>query len=187
MNYISLDLEMNHDDDGRTREVIQVGYVIGDGETGEILETRNLFVKNKNTRPLKPFIVELTGITDEIIDAKGQSMQSIYDIILRDMAVHDVFMNPITWGGNDSAELREWINAEDNDIIKGRYAFGRRWIDCKTMYVMERLANGRHIQGGLKNACRKLGIQFDGPAHDATQDAINTFKVFMHYREKLKE
>jgi inhibitor of KinA sporulation pathway (predicted exonuclease) len=191
MNYISLDLEMNHDDDGRTREVIQVGYVIGNGDTGEILETRRLYVKNQHTRPLKPFIIELTGITDRDIQEHGVTMREIYGIISEDMRRYEVFMNPITWGGGDSLELREWINQEDPNIIPsgpfGYYVFGRRWIDVKTLYVVDRMAHGRKIQGGLKNACRKLGIKFDGPAHDATQDALNTYRVFMYYQERLKQ
>ena len=191
MNYISLDLEMNHDDHGRTREVIQVGYVIGNSDTNEILATRRLYVKNQHTQPLKPFIIELTGITDAHINDRGITMREIYGIISEDMRQYDVFMNPITWGGGDSQELREWINQEDPAIISdsefGHYVFGRRWIDVKTLFVMDRMSKGWNYQGGLKNACRKLRIPFEGPAHDATQDALNTFKVFCYYMNRLAQ
>lgn len=191
MNYISLDLEMNHDDNGRTREVIQVGYVIGNGDTGEILENRCLYVKNQHTRPIKPFIQTLTGISDKIINDYGITMREIYEILCDDMEYFEVFVNPITWGGGDSLELREWIDKEDPSIVPnsplGYYVFGRRWIDVKTLFVVDCMANGQKIQSGLKKSCRRLGIQFEGPAHDATKDALNTFRVFMYYREKLKK
>lgn len=181
---ISLDLELNHDENGRTAEVIQVGYVIGNIHTGDILVRECRHVKNQHSRPIAPFIEKLTGITNEDI-AAGSPLSEIYPAMVQHMQDHDVFINPVTWGGGDSQELRDAIINEDPEILAGRYAFGRRWIDTKSFYVTERLARGLNYQGGLKKACNNLGIPFVGPAHNALQDAENTFKVYHHYSKRL--
>jgi inhibitor of KinA sporulation pathway (predicted exonuclease) len=181
---ISLDLELNHDQHGRTAEVIQVGYVIGNIHTGDILVRKCRHVKNQHSRPIVPFIEKLTGITNADI-ADGSPLSEIYPEMVQHMRDHSTFINPVTWGGGDSQELREAIVAEDPEILADRYAFGRRWIDAKSFYVTERLARGLNYQGGLKKACNNLGIQFVGPAHNALQDAENTFKVYRHYAKRL--
>jgi inhibitor of KinA sporulation pathway (predicted exonuclease) len=184
-NVLAMDLELNHDSEGRTAEIIQVGYVIGNFHTGEVLEQVRRYVKNQHTRPITPFITELTGITDDDINQHGITLHKILDEMDVLIAKHDVFVNPVTWGGGDSAEMRAAVIAEDQAQFRQRkWPFGRRWIDTKTLYVAQCLARGENFQGGLKKVCNRLGIQFDGPAHDALQDALNTFKVFCYFARK---
>jgi inhibitor of KinA sporulation pathway (predicted exonuclease) len=187
-NFLSLDLELNHDDHGRTAEIIQVGYVIGNPFTGEVCEQIRKYVKNQHTRSIAPFITELTGITDDDINKYGVTLTEILAEVNELVAKYDIFVNPVTWGGGDSVELRNAALSENPDVFKNtRWAFGRRWIDVKTLYIVDSFATKRNYQGGLKKSCNRLGITFDGPAHDALQDALNTFKVFSYYVQRAPQ
>ena len=95
---------------------------------------------------------------------------------------HKSFTNTITWGGGDSKELLDQLGMDQEDK---RWCFGRRWIDAKTLFVSWRFANGLQIQGGLKNACNKIGVKFQGPAHRADLDALNTFHAYRMMLNKL--
>lgn len=164
--FTSLDLEMNQN----SGSIIQVGAVIGNIKTGEILERINCIVNCKEQ--LDPKIVALTGITQEQHDS-GMPLQYAYDILKEAHIRHNAMRNCITWGGSDSLELRQQLGLNDTN-----FCFGRRWIDTKTLFQAYCLANNLKIQSGLKKSCRRMGVSFIGPAHDACQDAYNTFNLF---------
>ena len=92
----------------------------------------------------------------------------------------EAFINPITWGGGDSIELKEQLMQYcpefRNDVID--WPFGRRWIDTKTLYVAYRIANGQQPTGGLAKAMTHLKLKFIGRKHDAKDDAYNTLIMF---------
>jgi inhibitor of KinA sporulation pathway (predicted exonuclease) len=67
-----------------------------------------------------------------------------------------------------------------------RFLFGRRWIDCKTLYVSRCFARGEKHQAGLAKAMTKVGLRFDGRKHNAMDDAINTFFLYCKLIGELK-
>jgi inhibitor of KinA sporulation pathway (predicted exonuclease) len=70
--------------------------------------------------------------------------------------------------------------------MEGGWAFGRRWIDTKTVYVTRRLALGLPYQGGLARSMTKLGLAFEGRKHDALDDAINTWRMYYKLVEEIR-
>ena len=60
------------------------------------------------------------------------------------------------------------------------------WIDTKTLFVSWRFANGKPIQGGLAKSMLKVGIKFEGRKHNATDDAVNTFRTYVRMLQLLK-
>lgn len=166
MIFTSLDLEMNQP----SGKIIQIGAVIGDIKTGIIIEKMSYIVDSGEK--LDPKIITLTGITQEVHD-NGMDLQYAYALLESGHISHKSFRNPITWGGGDSLELRQQLGLERDSFI-----FGRRWIDAKTLFQSYCLSNNMKIQSGLKKSCHRMGVQFEGPAHDALQDALNTFKLF---------
>ena len=177
--FTSLDLELNQAETGA--KIIQIGAVVGNIHTGEILEKLSVFINPHEA--LTPYIIELTGIKQADVDA-GVTLLEGYNQ-LKDMHKrYGSMINCITWGGGDTTELLTQIKSENPEFDD--WAFGRRWIDTKTMYVCWRLANGHPMQGGLKTACRKLGVKFQGPAHRADLDALNTFFAFKKLLEIIK-
>jgi inhibitor of KinA sporulation pathway (predicted exonuclease) len=174
MILMALDLELNQP----SGKIIQVGAVAGDLDTGEILARFGVVVNP--LEPIDPFIVELTGVTQERADA-GVAIETAYTSLCAFHALHGCFTNALTWGGGDTETLRQqsfegtW---RDDDPGLPKWPLGRRWIDCKTLYVSWRLAHGKKVQGGLARALTKFGLRFEGRKHDAVDDAANTFRFY---------
>lgn len=168
-NFISLDLELNKEGN-KTTDIIQVGAIVGNLKSGEILEEYEQFVKID--KKINPFITQLTGIKDEDV-LHGYSLETIYQQLKELKEKHDCFRNPIVWGGGDSEELKRQLKLDDELFL-----FGRRWIDVKTVYISYRWSQGLNTQAGLAKAMTKLGLQFNGTKHTAKDDAKNTFIVY---------
>lgn len=179
--YLALDLEMSQP----SGKIIQIGAVVGDIVTGQVIERFSAIV-NPNEE-LSEYIITLTGITQEQVD-RGVSLFDAYHDLKALHLKHDAFINPITWGGGDSAVLREQLCQISNNVwsIEDKWCFGRRWIDAKTLFVSWRIANGSEIQGGLSKAMVKVGLTFEGRKHDAGNDALNTFRIYHALLQKLK-
>lgn len=99
---------------------------------------------------ISEFITQLTGITDEACKA-GVSLEQCAQELGELLREHEVFLNPVTWGGGDSADLlRAFAQAQ----IEFPY-FGRRWIDVKTWATLLSLARTQTAKiqhGGLSKA-----------------------------------
>lgn len=175
--FTTLDLEMNQP----SRKIIQIGACVGNIRTGQIYEKISLFVNPQET--LQPFITDLTKITQEDVD-NGYTLEEAYRKLQKMHENYGAFVNVITWGGGDSIELLTQLQQE-NSNFEG-WCFGRRWIDTKTLYVSWRLANGKHVQGGLAKAMTKVDLRFEGQKHNATDDAVNTFRLYLKMLELLK-
>jgi inhibitor of KinA sporulation pathway (predicted exonuclease) len=172
--FCSLDLEMAQP----SGNIIQIGAVFGNIETGEILQELSLIVNPHEQ--LSEFIVNLTGITQEAVDG-GMELAEAYKLLKEAHIANKAFTNPITWGGGDSEAIRQQIGGVDE-----RYIFGRRWIDAKTLHITWCLANGIRYQSGLAKSMLKHGFKFDGRKHDALDDARNTFLIYRHLLGKFK-
>lgn len=175
--FTSLDLEMNQP----SKRIIQVGACVGSIRTGQIFEKFSVFVNPGEH--LNPSITELTKITQDDVN-HGFTVEEAYRKLQKMHENYGAFINPITWGGGDSQELLEQIKQE-NPHFDG-WCFGRRWIDTKTLFVSWRFANGQPIQGGLARSMVKVGLKFEGQKHDAMDDAINTFRMYIAMLNLLK-
>lgn len=174
--FASLDLEMNQP----SGKIIQIGLCFGDIQTGEIKYSRRHYIKSGEE--ITEYIENLTGVTNEMIDDMGIPLEIAYKDIIDEYAKHRPFMNPLTWGGGDSVELREQLG-----IGKDQYfVFGRRWIDVKTVYQAYRHSRGESPRSGLAKSMIRLGLKFDGRKHDALDDAINTFRVYCELLRRFR-
>ena len=182
--YLALDLELNNADDGSTPnpKIIQVGVAIGSArQDPKEWITKKWYVKIND--PIYPFITDLTGITTQDIQQFGMTHYDIGQELSRLIKEHDVFVNPVTWGGGDSTELKDEFNQHG---IEFRH-FGRRWIDVKTWYTLRLLANGKRPSGGLSSAMGVYKLQFEGEAHRADVDAYNTLRLFFEILKRQKQ
>lgn len=175
--FTSLDLEMNQP----SGKIIQIGACVGNIRTGQVFEKLSVFVDPGE--PIAPFITELTKITNDDVRNSG-TLEEAYGKLKRMHQNYDAFVNAITWGGGDSQELGNQLKAE-NPHFEG-WCFGRRWLDTKTLFVSWRFANGQPIQGGLARSMTKVGLKFEGQKHNATDDAINTFRMYIAMLNLLK-
>jgi len=170
-NFASIDLEMNQP----SGKIIQIGIAIGSYLNDDPIESISIIVNPNEI--LDPYIIGLTGITQEQVD-KGVSLISAYNEMLAYLRDKNLFINPVTWGGGDSIQLKEELMKTYPELDMVDWPFGRRWIDAKTEYVGFRVANGLQPTGGLSKAMTKVGLNFKGRKHNAKDDAINTLRMW---------
>lgn len=173
--FTALDLELNQP----SGKIIQIGAVAGDISTGKIIRTFNRYVNP--LEPISPEITELTKIKDETVWG-GTNLLSAFDDLAKFHLESGAFVNPVTWGGGDSLEIRQQLERQGKTF---EWCFGRRWIDVKTIIVAIKLANGRTPQGGLARCMASMGLAFKGQKHNALDDATNTFLFFKFLLDKL--
>jgi inhibitor of KinA sporulation pathway (predicted exonuclease) len=177
--YVALDLEYNQP----SGTIIQVGVAIGNASQSQheyVVRRWDL----KVDEPISEFITQLTGITDEDCRAGVTLAQCAQDLgkLLRE---HEVFVNPVTWGGGDSADLLRAFAQAQVEF----HHFGRRWIDVKTWATLLSLARTHTAKvqhGGLSKAMARYKLQFVGKAHRADVDAFNTLRLFFAILERQR-
>jgi inhibitor of KinA sporulation pathway (predicted exonuclease) len=180
--YLSLDLELNNAPDNSTinPKIIQVGIAIG----SYLNYKNNSIAKYKwyldPQEPIFEFITNLTGISNEDIIRNAVSHERLAKEIGELIQAHQCFINPITWGGGDSTELKlEFTNQGTHFPY-----FGRRWIDVKTWYTLHMLTNGKKPSGGLSSALGNFRLHFEGQPHRADDDALNTLRLFFEVMQR---
>ncbi len=172
---LSIDLEMNQD----SGKIIQIGAVVGDIRTGEILEELSLFVNPHEQ--LSEYIINLTGIKQYEVD-EGVELENAYKVLVDFKRRNNCFHCPITWGGEDMKCLKEQCKIEPKD-----WEFGRNHFDAKKLFQSYCLANDLNLQSGLGKSLVRMKLNFEGKAHNAIDDARNTFKIYKHLLQYFKE
>lgn len=170
---VALDLEMNQPS-GR---IIQIGAVLGELESGR--EVSRCAVWVNPDEPLAPAISKLVGVRQQTLESEGLALAAAYEELCLWLAPWEVErgLNPLTWGGGDSQTLAEQVAAA-GVVFDGRWLFGRRWLDVKTLYTAWRHSQGLGAVGGLARSLRPLGLSFEGRKHRADDDAWNTFRAY---------
>lgn len=162
-----------------SKHIIQLGAVVANIKTGEVLERLSVFV-NPNEQ-LSDFIMNLTGITQEQVDT-GVSLQEMYDKLYTLHKKYGSYRNFVQWGSGDAEHIKKSLNMDDEFFVGGR-----RTIDAKTIFIMWRLSQGEKLQAGLAKAMTHLGLAFKGRKHNAESDAYNTFLIFMELQKKFRK
>jgi inhibitor of KinA sporulation pathway (predicted exonuclease) len=171
MLFLSLDLEFNQP----SRKIIQVGVCVGDFERGLIVSEERIYVNPNEI--VSPYITTLTGIKQEQVN-KGLTLAEAFEKVVRLHSKYNCFVNPLTWGGDDTQELKTQL--EQAGLPQPNWPFGFRSIDVKTLYFGYALARKITLQSGLENSMRRVGLTFYGRKHDALDDAKNTFILARH-------
>jgi len=180
VNYCSLDLELNNKKDGTIPKIIQVGIAIASPlRPGEIFTFSWLLNPHEE---ITPFITQLTGITNEMVQTQSVTHETLAEEIGVLLKENQVFCSPITWGQNDNLELLQEF--KDRNIHFP--FFGHRCFDVKTLHTFTQMVNGRSPGGSLTKSMRSYGIQFQGKAHRADIDALNTLRFFFCFLERQR-
>lgn len=170
MRVMSLDCEYNQP----SRKTIQIGAAVYDAGTGKLIDRFEIFVDPGE--PINPEIVELTGVTDQ--DVRGAvKIEEAWEMLREFHARNKVFCNPLVWGSgyrNDSQTLHEESKDPKDNFM------GFRVLDVKSIFQSVQLHRNHKVRGGLVATCEKLKIGFEGKAHSALADAMNTFRVWYY-------
>jgi inhibitor of KinA sporulation pathway (predicted exonuclease) len=175
INLMSLDLELNQP----SGTIIQVGAVVGNLKSGEILEEYLCHIKT--TEEISEYITKLTGIRQEDVN-QGYSLQLAYEQLIS-LYERNGCSNrgcTLTWGGGDVDSVRQTLGLKNYNVkpTEDTFYFGRRWLDVKTVFISYQWAKGLKHQAGLAKALLRLGLNFKGRKHNARDDARNTFLIF---------
>jgi inhibitor of KinA sporulation pathway (predicted exonuclease) len=183
-NYFSLDLELNNKQDETTPRIIQVGVAWGSPIRPEEIETHSWYLDPEEN--ITPFITQLTGITDEIIQEQSVDHKTVAQELGAIITENQCFCNCVVWGGNnkfsDATELKDEFTQREIDFPY----FGRRVIDIKTLYVFNQMVRGKSPSGGLRKSMISYGLDFIGQSHRADVDALNTLRFFFHFLQRQK-
>ena len=177
MYYITLDLEWNQAYlqkalvvqkklSCRLRgEVIQIGAVKLN-EKMEICGSYQIIVSPKYFKKLHKHVSQLTGISQEQIDA-GTPLEEAAESFKKFLGTEYVFL---TWGPDDIPMLKENLNAHGlkSDFIKETYDLQK---------IFNKQTDGESKQRSLEYAMEYFEIPQRLPAHDALNDAYFTALV----------
>jgi len=175
MNLISLDLEMNQP----SGSIVQIGAAVGNLQSGAILDSFSCYIAVDE--PVAPEIVDLTGITADYLSTNGVELTRGYELLVDFCTQFAPFINPVTWGGDDASYLRERLPRG-----LGNWPFGRRCIDVKTLHTVSALFANSSPKGGLERTMRRYGLKFEGRAHDARIDALNTLTLLFEIKRRAE-
>lgn len=174
MNILSIDCEYAQPS-GKT---IQIGAAAFKARTGELLGTFEMFVDPGEE--ITEYITNLTGITNENVKGAPKILEAY--LALKDFhRKHKCFKNAIVWGSgtrNDASVIHQEAYPTKELQDENHNFLGFRVLDTKTLFQSMQVHNNKTVRGGLKATCDRLGIGFEGQAHTALADAINTFRVW---------
>ncbi|WP_434715854.1 3'-5' exonuclease [Paraburkholderia sp. A3RO-2L] len=173
--FLALDLELNQP----SNRIIQVGIALGSRKQPEEEWLVRQWLLDPE-EPISAFITQLTGITSEAISATAVPWSQMAAELGALVDERQPFINPVTWGGGDSAELLADIRERNIDFPH----FGRRWIDVKTVHTFLALTQGKNPSGGLRRTMAQYRLQFLGDEHRAHHDARNTLRLFFRLMER---
>ena len=184
-NYLAIDLELNNKNDGKIPKIISVGIAIGSPVRPDNIFTSHWYIDPQE--PITPFISQLTGITDEVIQTESISHETVAEELGSIIKSWNCFTNPVVWGGggegNDATELKDEFRDRKIDFPY----FGRRVIDVNTLYVFQQIVQGKSPSGGLRKSMISYGLDFEGTPHRADVDALNTLRFFFYFLERQKK
>lgn len=174
----AMDLEMEQP----SNEIISIGVSIWvPGNDGYRKDSPNFLITP--SQPISEFIQKLTGLNDSMFkwgESREIGFRKFVDYMnnAKEMAEKNGYTwhrEPITWGAGDLHTLRSQMPYLKQEFM------GRRFIDVKTLCMMERMYRGKSISAkmSLSSGLGQWGMSFQGSAHNSASDAFNTMRVFM--------
>lgn len=183
--WVSLDLEMDHDKDGNLDNIIQIGAVVFNPISEEIIQKIDILVKLPDGKKLTPFISKLTGITDEMLEKEGRS--SIY-LAYKELEFYldryDLYPKPLSWGGNDFLYLKKQLIEKAS--YKEGFLFRDSYVEVKDLYQAYCLSQGKPLKSGMAKSMNRIGLTFKGKVHNALADAYNLARIYCALIKKMK-
>jgi len=155
-----------HPPKGMYNEIIEIGISGVNYKTKEIVFKDTIIVKPEHSE-ISDFCTELTSIDQELIDKEGVSFDRACQILRDKFRSRDRIW--LSWGEYDKNQIQR-----DCDLKKVENPFGRVHFNLKPLFSF---AFGIRQDLGVAGALEHLGMDFEGNAHRAIDDAYNTAKI----------
>lgn len=179
MKIAVIDLELNQPSD----KIIQIGAVCLDVKSGKIAEGHKSFnVYVLPDEPMNPTIVNLTGITDQLLKQKGIPLYQALTEFWLWMKESGAGKNISAWG----VDYYEVIN--ESKKLGVEYPNRLRCLNIKEMASVLRCSfPTEKSRGGLSNTMELFKLPFVGTPHDAYWDAFNTAKLLSLFQKLVEK
>jgi len=164
MNLIFLDLELNQ---LQQPKVIQIGAVALNLKTGKRISNFDQYVNPMET--LDPYIIDLTGITQKMVD-EARPIEEVLPDFWAWVEDQPVANKVVAWG-KDIDCLKNIAKELAIPIPQ------LRELDLKEMARWFKSAKDISEKGGLVTTLGEFGLSFEGTAHNALDDAFNTGRL----------
>ncbi len=169
VKYAVIDIEATcweyNDPNKQPHETIEIGAVLLD-ENYEKIRDRGCFVLPQYNKILSDFCVDLTGITQEMLDTEGIPFPEAMKSLAKQINQDTIFCS---WGYFDKSQLMK--ECEDWDVP---YPFSDEHINVKTEFMTK----FKKKKCGLQKACRMLHLRFNGSPHRGIDDARMIAEIF---------
>lgn len=150
-----------------------------DGHKSKIVDEFNTYVRPTLNSVLPQFSIELTGITQDMVDRSPSLDEALgkYLLWLRSHGLVGECGERLgswafcTWSDADiAAQLVREFHFKKLDIPK---CFDQ-WVDLKILYKRH---YRKEATGGLQACVERVGLRFEGRAHDGLIDSRNTAAI----------
>jgi inhibitor of KinA sporulation pathway (predicted exonuclease) len=170
-NYLIVDVEATCSSDGRVprqeMEIIEIGAVIQNSHTFEIVSEFQIFIKPVRHPDLTQFCIELTGITQEQVSNASSYAEAIDSMKEWMYEVNDAIF--CSWGDYDRKQF-----LQDCGFHHVAYPFRSSHLNLKVEFSRT-LGNKKKL--GISEALQHIGLDFDGSHHRGLDDAKNIARI----------
>lgn len=169
-NFACVDLEATCCDEGSIgkydSEIIEIGAVAFDSD-GKVVSEFERFIKPVVHKRLKPFCIQLTGITQEMVDNANYA-----STVFREFREWMVEYNIQVWGSWGLYDRKAFPRHAELLGIKSPI---EDFVYVNYKNVVARI-NG-HKPRGMQRALRYYNMEFEGEHHRGIDDARNLLRI----------
>lgn len=183
MKHVVVDLEMNPVDRENKEvrkklsgEIIEIGAVRLDEQFRQEAEFQCYVSPEYGI--IKKHITELTGITQDTVEGKDHFCRA--------------FRAFVDWVGEEETKIYSWSMADIKQLRKEcrlkMQDFDTNWLDSRWVDLQRAFDDkiGLHNSLALKHALGAMNRDFEGTAHTALADAVNTSAILALMQDEKK-
>ena len=183
--YLVLDFEATceKDDNDYPHEIIEMPVVVVDSTEMKVVKKWQTYVKPVKNPKLTKFCTELTGISQEVVDAAPvlSEAMKLLDEWLRNY-FGDSFDKPdtFTFATDGPWDFRDfyWHHSvkEQRAVSPEKYNYFKRWINIRELHARTfSLPRQKNVTKMLLD----LGLVFEGRPHSGIDDASNISRILI--------
>lgn len=167
-----------------TAEMIEIGAYLAtlnpDGSIKKVGKPFKHYVKAHH--PIGWAVTKLTGITEEKLRENGEDFGFVLSEFRKYVGKYWNSCRFVTFGEHDIVIVKNTM-VEHKDTVDPSYArqiYRHHWDFQKTLGTYVQDEHGNPLS--LKNYLKVFQLEFDGTAHDAIYDALNTLDLYQAAR-----
>ncbi|XP_069092977.1 3'-5' exoribonuclease 1 isoform X2 [Pleurodeles waltl] len=159
-------------------EIIEFPIVLLNTRTLEIEDSFQQYVKPEIKRELSDFCINLTGITQEIVDAADTFPQVLQNVVdwMRQKELGIKYKYAILTDG--SWDMSKFLNMQCHTSRIKYPRFAKKWINIRKAYG--NFYKVPRTQTKLTMMLEKLGMNYDGRPHSGLDDSRNIARIAIH-------